>query len=127
MLKNSLCSLLFVLVLMLSACGHLSGDALIFHTADPRINIGVRLLPAPPLPATEPTVMPTEEVGEVLPEPLPEPPCVVVKGNIGRTGKIYHIPGQANYEQVKIDEAAGEAFFCSEQEAIDAGFRKAPR
>lgn len=49
-----------------------------------------------------------------------------IKGNISsKQEKIYHVPGCGSYNQTKIDEAAGERWFCSEQEAIDAGWRKA--
>lgn len=42
-----------------------------------------------------------------------------IKGNINRSGnKIYHLPGDSSYEQTNPEE-----WFCSEQEAEDAGFR----
>lgn len=42
-----------------------------------------------------------------------------IKGNISRSGsKIYHMPGQSSYEQTNPEE-----WFCTEQEAQDAGFR----
>lgn len=42
-----------------------------------------------------------------------------IKGNINRNGnKIYHMPGEGSYEQTNPEE-----WFCSEQEAKDAGFR----
>lgn len=47
----------------------------------------------------------------------------LIKGNINSKGeKIYHMPGGASYEATKP-----EAWFTTEQEAIDAGFRKAKR
>ena len=49
-----------------------------------------------------------------------------IKGNISSNGeKIFHIPGGRWYEKTKIDTANGERMFCSEQEAISAGWRKA--
>ena len=52
----------------------------------------------------------------------------VIKGNIGSTGKrIYHLPGQADYEATRISERKGERWFCSEAEARAAGFRRAAR
>lgn len=49
-----------------------------------------------------------------------------VKGNISRSGeRIYHMPGQANYDTVKIDEDAGERWFITEADAVAAGWRKA--
>lgn len=48
-----------------------------------------------------------------------------IKGNISSSGeKIYHMPGQRYYEKTVIDEGKGERWFCSEDEAIQAGWRK---
>jgi micrococcal nuclease len=49
-----------------------------------------------------------------------------IKGNISQsTGeKIYHVPGGEFYDETVIDEAAGERWFCTEQEAVAAGWRK---
>lgn len=47
-----------------------------------------------------------------------------IKGNISGE-KIYHLPGCTSYEKTTIDESKGEKWFCSEKEAIDAGWRKA--
>ncbi|CAM3990942.1 phospholipase D-like domain-containing protein [Cohnella lubricantis] len=44
-----------------------------------------------------------------------------IKGNINAKGdKIYHVPGGAQYEATKP-----EAMFCTEDEAVSAGYRKA--
>jgi len=49
-----------------------------------------------------------------------------IKGNISSSGeKIYHIIGCGSYNKTVIDESKGEKYFCSEQEAISAGWRKA--
>jgi len=51
-----------------------------------------------------------------------------VKGNINSKGdRIYHVPGQENYEQTVISPSKGERWFCSEDEARAAGWRKAQR
>ncbi len=50
-----------------------------------------------------------------------------IKGNIGTNGRIYHRPGQRDYAATRISAAKGEAFFCSEADAIAAGFRPARR
>jgi hypothetical protein len=52
-----------------------------------------------------------------------------VKGNISINSgrKIYHIPGQEDYENTRIQPEHGERWFCSEEEAIKAGWTKAPR
>lgn len=39
--------------------------------------------------------------------------------------KIYHLPWCPNYDDTAINTAYWERWFCSEQEAIDAGRRKA--
>ena len=51
-----------------------------------------------------------------------------VKGNIGKHGaRIYHIPGSANYSRTRISETKGERWFCSEEEARAAGWRRPMR
>ncbi|MCL1900730.1 MAG: DUF1524 domain-containing protein [Promicromonosporaceae bacterium] len=51
-----------------------------------------------------------------------------IKGNISRKGeKIYHVPGQQDYNKTVIDQSAGERWFCSEDEAVAAGWRRAMR
>lgn len=54
----------------------------------------------------------------------PETDCVI-KGNISSSGeKIYHLPGQRYYNKTVISESKGERWFCSEDEAKKAGWRK---
>lgn len=67
-----------------------------------------------------------EQAAVSEPETEAMPECLI-KGNISqRTGeKIYHVPGSANYEQTVIDENSGERWFCTEEEAQEAGWRKA--
>lgn len=49
----------------------------------------------------------------------------VIKGNISSSGeKIYHVPGQKYYNQTIINISAGERWFCTEEEAVSAGWRK---
>lgn len=49
-----------------------------------------------------------------------------IKGNIGKNGRrLYHVPGSRSYDQVKINEKSGERYFCSEQEAVAAGWTRA--
>lgn len=49
-----------------------------------------------------------------------------IKGNIGSSDeKIFHVVGCGSYSKTKIDESQGERWFCSEQEALNAGWRKA--
>ncbi len=50
-----------------------------------------------------------------------------IKGNINRQGeKIYHAPWSNSYSRTKINTARLERWFCSEREALAAGWR-APR
>ncbi|MFZ2149577.1 MAG: thermonuclease family protein [Minisyncoccia bacterium] len=49
-----------------------------------------------------------------------------IKGNISSSGeKIYHVEGCGSYSKTVIDESKGEKMFCSETEALNAGWRKA--
>lgn len=50
-----------------------------------------------------------------------------IKGNISvNTGeRIYHVPGQENYSETRINWFKGERWFCSEIAARQAGWRKA--
>ena len=51
-----------------------------------------------------------------------------IKGNISRSGeRIYHLPGQAFYDETRISTSKGERWFCSEKEARAAGWRRARR
>lgn len=48
-----------------------------------------------------------------------------IKGNINYNGeKIYHVPGQEYYDSTVINTDYGERWFCSEEEALAAGWRK---
>ena len=49
-----------------------------------------------------------------------------IKGNINSSGnKLFHTPSCPDYETVNINEIAGERWFCSENDAFSAGWRKA--
>ena len=50
-----------------------------------------------------------------------------IKGNISGSGKVYHLPGSRGYAATRIDEAKGERWFCSEDEAQAAGWRAPAR
>jgi ABC-type branched-subunit amino acid transport system ATPase component len=52
-----------------------------------------------------------------------------IKGNVSmNTGeRIYHVPGQKFYSETIITAGKGERWFCSEDEARAAGWRKARR
>ncbi|WP_245781260.1 thermonuclease family protein [Celeribacter neptunius] len=56
--------------------------------------------------------------------PPPSQSCTI-KGNISKSGKIYHLPGGRWYEGTSINAPQGERWFCSEAEARAAGWRPA--
>jgi hypothetical protein len=86
-------------------------------------------IPPPPQPSSpvvvrqEPPPPEPEEAG--CPEGCREPPpgCDI-KGNIRRE-RIYHLPGQLWYDETVIDPGQGERWFCTEEEAIANGWRRA--
>lgn len=55
------------------------------------------------------------------------PQGCAIKGNISANGRIYHSPGQRDYTRTRIDPSRGERWFCSESQAIAAGWRAAAR
>ena len=46
-----------------------------------------------------------------------------IKGNISKSGRIYHLPGSRWYDRTKIDAGKGEKWFCSVGDAVRAGWR----
>lgn len=57
--------------------------------------------------------------------PAPDIRCAI-KGNISASGaRIFHLPGSRAYPEVRIDDRKGERWFCSEREAVAAGWRPA--
>ena len=58
---------------------------------------------------------------------VPDQKCRI-KGNVGSGGaRIYHVPGGAHYDRTRIDLGKGERWFCSEDEALAAGWRRSKR
>ena len=47
----------------------------------------------------------------------------LIKGNISGSGKIYHTPASPWYSRTKINVGKGERWFCTEEEALAAGWR----
>lgn len=48
-----------------------------------------------------------------------------IKGNVSTRGeRIYHVPGDKYYEETRISASHGERWFCSEDEARAAGWRR---
>ena len=51
-----------------------------------------------------------------------------IKGNISRSGeRIFHVPGQRDYNRTNIRPQSGEKWFCSSSQARAAGWRAARR
>jgi endonuclease YncB( thermonuclease family) len=48
-----------------------------------------------------------------------------IKGKIAAGERIYNMPWSRWYGRAKVNEARGERWFCSEREALDAGWRAA--
>lgn len=48
-----------------------------------------------------------------------------IKGNLSKPSgeRIYHVPGSSSYDETRIDEADGERWFCTEDDARRAGWR----
>lgn len=65
------------------------------------------------------------ELTREINEPPSDPNCLI-KGNISSrgAGKLYFPPGCSSYNQIKIDTSKGEGYFCTEEEAMAAGFEK---
>jgi hypothetical protein len=58
----------------------------------------------------------------------PAPGQCNIKGNISSKGvRIYHVPGQVDYDRTRISTGKGERWFCSAEEARAAGWRAAKR
>jgi len=57
----------------------------------------------------------------------PDNPACAVKGNIDKNSdaRKYYLPGCAQYKFTIIEKDIGENWFCSEEEALAAGFSKA--
>lgn len=81
---------------------------------------------------TNPPVSPNAPSETITPptpiEAVIDPNCFV-KGNISISSgnKLYHVPGMEDYVGTEIHLDKGERWFCSEAEAIAAGWRRAPR
>lgn len=51
------------------------------------------------------------------------PEGCAIKGNVTKNGRIYHMPWSPWYGRIHIDVEKGKRWFCSEAEAIAAGWR----
>jgi endonuclease YncB( thermonuclease family) len=62
-----------------------------------------------------------EEAKRRAPEGCP------IKGQISGAARVYVLPWSPDYERARVQKARGERWFCSEQEAVAAGFKAAQR
>ena len=70
----------------------------------------------------------SELVADIAEPIVAETQDCAIKGNIAKSGeRVYHVPGGALYGRTQINEAAGERWFCTEQEAVAAGWRRSLR
>ena len=51
------------------------------------------------------------------------PSGCAIKGNITKSGRIYHMPWSPWYAQIRMEPDKGKRWFCSEAEALTAGWR----
>jgi len=51
------------------------------------------------------------------------PPGCAIKGNVTAHGKIYHMPWSRWYGTIRMDVGKGRRWFCTEAEALAAGWR----
>ena len=58
-------------------------------------------------------------------EGAPSPDCKI-KGNVGRNGQIYHMPNQQDYCKINMN-GKGKQWFCTPEQAEEAGWRRALR
>jgi hypothetical protein len=62
----------------------------------------------------------------VAPNSAGENDACNIKGNVSTQGeRIYHVPGDKYYDETRISASHGERWFCSEEEARAAGWRRA--
>jgi endonuclease YncB( thermonuclease family) len=62
-----------------------------------------------------------EEAKRRAPEGCP------IKGQVTGSARVYVLPWSPDYERARVLKARGERWFCSEQEAVAAGFKAAQR
>jgi endonuclease YncB( thermonuclease family) len=48
-----------------------------------------------------------------------------IKGQVSDSGRFYVLPWSPAYERARVQKARGERWFCSEQDAVSAGFKAA--
>ena len=64
--------------------------------------------------------------GKCQSKDIPDKAGCVIKGNIDNNSKYrnYYLPNCSQYRFTVVEKDMGEAWFCTEKEAIEAGFKK---
>lgn len=115
-MKKMIGLLLLVLVLALAGCTTQAG-------VDQGMAILAYVTPVAPLDNSQELAEMEHDLYEGEQEQVP---CDI-KGNVGRSGNIYHVPGGAYYDMVIVDTSEGDRWFCNEEQAQAAGFRPSQR
>ncbi len=126
-MQRSLITILILAALAMAGCYPVLDTSIPANQAI----VEARRTPAPqalPVPLAEPVVVPVEPTAQAIEiEEEGQVDCNIA-GNINRAGeKIYHLPTGAYWSQVRIDLERGEEWLCSENEAIEKGYRKSGR
>lgn len=79
-----------------------------------------------PVPEPEPAVAPDATAIAITEEEAEQVACNI-KVNVSRDDIVYHLPGGAYYDRIKVDLSQGDFWACDEAEAIAAGARKSTR
>jgi hypothetical protein len=81
---------------------------------------------AKPIPAINPIAASPARGARLAMATTAPPDGCTIKGNVNRKGeRIFHMPGDRNYERVRMTKGGGERWFCSEEQAAAAGWRRA--
>lgn len=101
------------------------------RTLTPELLIAPRRVTPTPWPTRTPfalnTVPPTQDIYVPRNVYSPTPQTCRIKGNVStrnKEQKIYHCPGWPDYAETTVITSEGDRWFCSEAEAIAAGFRR---
>ncbi len=80
---------------------------------------------AKPLPAPGNLLARAAHPSPAKPDAAAMPTGCVIKGNVNRNGeRIYHVPGDRTYDRVQMDKGHDKRWFCTEAQAVAAGWRK---
>lgn len=95
-----------------------------FHTAPTAVGPTSSSVPPTPTPTARATAPANPTTRPQAPSAGSPGGGCVIKGNINSRGeKIAHLPGSATYDRTRITADKGERMFCTQAEAIAAGWR----